>query len=208
MQPITAVVLFFFLFITVGKAQIQHQIGFEAGVSLNKINYSVAPDARFVQAPDLSSEFSPGLMATLKYDLILLKQLHIGLGLGLEEKRSSNEEVETTNLLLPLEVGYRSPLIGKMYLTGDLLFMPHLVVRNLRTFYDTNQEVFHVSEPHRPLNIQLGIKAGAGWALTDRLALQINLLGKIDGFKYAPKDAVVHERSWGIQLNAGLRWTL
>lgn len=207
----------FILFLCIGlccslstQAQIQHQIGFETGINLNKGIYTLSsdPNIRFIQEPDLSSEFTLGLMGALKYDLLLIKHLHLGMGLGVEIRTSPKQDIETTNLLLPIEIGYRSASIGKMYLTGDLLFLPHVVVSHLQTYYDSNQEVLLVAVPHRPLNIQVGAKAGIGWKLSDRIDLQVNLLGKIDLFRNTPEDAVIHQRYWGLHANIGLRWTL
>ena len=190
------------------QAQIQHQIGFETGISLNKGIYSINPNIRFIREPDFSSEFTPGLISTLKYDLLLAKHFHLGMGVGVEIRTSPKQDIETTNLFLPIEVGYRSAAIGKIYLTGDLLFLPHVVVSHLQTYYDSNQEVLLVPVPHRPLNIQVGTKAGIGWTLSDRIDLQINLLGKIDLFRNTPEGAVIHQRCWGLHASAGLRWTL
>lgn len=217
---IASLIICLLFFLTTTQAQLQHQIGFEVGMGVNKIHYTVDPNVRFVMAPDLSSTFTPGIMANLKYDLIIAKHLHLGIGLGVEAKESDDNnsrafernQVETTNLILPIEVGYRSPSFGKMYLTGDVLFMPHATVRSARVIYlpqgNNGQESEYLWVEHRPFNIQAGAKLGAGWALTERLDFQLSLLGRVDLWEFEPESSPYRERYWGIQLNAGLRWTL
>lgn len=219
MKLILPIVSLLLLLTTQTQAQIQQQIGLEVGVGINKIHYTLDPTIQFIKAPDLYSSFTPGLMASLKYDLTIAQHLHLGLGLGVEMKESGDNQnrsfernqVETTNLILPIELGYRSALIGKMYLTADALIIPHATVRNARVIYyqqGNGQESYYLPVEHQPFNVQVGAKLGAGWALSERLDFQLSLLGRVDLWKYEPEGSSFHERYWGLQLNAGLKWSL
>lgn len=218
MRTILLIISFLFLISSL-QAQIQQQIGLEVGVGINKINYTPDPTIQFVRAPDLSSSFTPGIMVTLKYDLLIAQHLHLGLGLGVEGKESDDaphrdpnrRQVETTNLILPLEIGYRSASIGKMYLTADALIMPHATVRNARVIYyqqGNGQESEYLWVEHQPFNVQLGAKLGAGWRLSEKLDFQLSLLGRVDVLDFKPEYSPYRERFWGLQMNAGVRWRL
>ncbi len=190
------------------QAQLQQQLGFDLGIGFHNIQHHTTANISFEKQPDLTI----GAVGALKYDLIIAQHLHIGLGLGLEGTQSTKEEINTTNLLLPIEIGYRSPAVGVVYFTGDLFFMPMATVWKAKpTYYPnaqgTGQDKQDLFLEYDTFSFYTGAKFGIACPISKVLEMQFNLVGRVNLWPKTTDSAELH-RDWGLLLNAGLRWTL
>lgn len=191
-----------------GQAQLQQQLGFDLGIGFHNIQHHTTSNISFEKKPDLTI----GAVGALKYDMIIAQYVHIGLGLGLEGTQSTIEEINTTNIILPIEIGYRSPAVGPVYFMGDLFFMPMATVWKAKpTYYPSTQgngqEIQYLFLEQETFSYHTGVKFGIAYPISKLLELQLNLLGRVNLIPKITNTSELH-RDWGILLNAGLRWTL
>ncbi len=202
------IVVFLLLLSPFAQSQITHQIGLDIGIGGTKL---LVPEDDLVYAQGLQSVkfLTFGMMAALQYDLLLKKHLHLGAGVAAERRLYPYSSIEVYTVSVPLEVGYRSNPWGKVYFMADALVMPHYVVRNgFQVTYTDDQgnaiDKGYFEFEHRPFNLQVGLQAGLGFILSEKLELQISLLSKVDVLEHGPDE----ERLSGMLLTVGLRYNL
>ncbi|MFK7797083.1 MAG: outer membrane beta-barrel protein [Aureispira sp.] len=208
MKQATLIITLILGWTMLGQAQLQQQLGFDLGVGFHNIQHHTTSNISFEKKPDLTI----GATGTLKYDLIIAQHFHIGVGFGLEGTQSTTEEINTTNLLLPVEIGYRSPAVGIVYFTGDLFFMPMATVWKAKPTYYPNaqgngQDIQYLFLEYETFSFHTGVKFGIACPISKVLELQFNLLGRINIVPKVTNTSELH-RDWGVLLNAGLRWNL
>lgn len=195
---------------------IQHHIGLE--LSFGGTGALTAPNAYYGNPVEIwSQEHYRGAMSY--HSFYLEGQLHLGVGLGFQHKRvadvyiyqDSNGDNRYTSILriqrdliLPIQVGYQSQFGGKHHLTADLLLTPlYLVERRSKPI---NQNFFPAEPPNSParLGLETGLQLGYSLDLSDKVSLQLAVLGTVEPFARDFLD----RQHYTLGLNAGWRYQL
>lgn len=209
--------LVIFLSISLSTPSIQAQIKQQVGIDLSG-------GAAFVTYTQRSGErksllgVSPS--ATLQYGLLWHDQFYVGLGVRMDFKLFekgiespvnvlSGTPFENWRITLPITVGYRSPIKKHVGFLIDVVFIPGHTVHNgyfiEYGFYGPSGRLeYYVTQPHYPLNLQLGTNFGANFKLMDRLHLQATINPKVDLLEHSS----LGERFWEVAIRVGLQLTL
>lgn len=200
------------------QSPVHHEFGIDLGVGMSGVLYPER--AQFSPAGARVVEWSPSWSqsTTFKYNALLFnKQLNLGIGLGFQRRgyiearewdipnsplAFTRREIASETLIMPLEIGYRWNLGEKHSLMADALFIPtyHLVDIPFRSSGDEN---FRGALPfENRFSLDLGLKLGYRYQLTEKLSLQASVLGTWEPLEHT----VIPQEMYNIQLVVGARY--
>lgn len=195
---------------------VQHHLGVEA--SFGGTGALAAPNNYYGRPKYIWSQ--EHYRAALSYHSFYLEgHLHLGIGLGFQHKRvadaylykDSNGDDRYTHifriqrdLILPIQIGYQSQFGGKHNFTADVVLTPLYLLQRKDRPIDYN--FFYPNPPQSTarLGLETGIQLGYNLDLSDKMSLQLAVLGTVEPFARDFLD----RQHYTLGLNAGLRYQL
>lgn len=197
---------------------VQQEIGFETTLGFSG-PFSAPHSSTNTNLISISAR--PHYRAAVTYHALFLEgKLHVGIGVGFQHKSYKENFAFDVNgqtehffmthtqrhFILPLEIGYHSQLSGPHHFMVDLLLTPQYLFQRKRYYAEQRLTPFQPTPANNAdrLGLDIGLKVGYRLSLSEKLSLQIAVVGTLEPFYSDLFDKTYYT----IGLNTGIRYRL